>query len=187
MDKWVEAVHQLRNYIYVDENDFLREKCKDEQYLAQLIKEGERIVWEYDKEDRPIYLGYLGNLYRIKGDLKVALPYLERYKNYAIECNDEKEAIISLIRFAEALKYDKQYEESLAYFEEALERGHIVGENHYEHLAWQLMGKCYVEQGNMRQAEVCFLKALILRKEIGEAHLLEASTRALQFIMNIKK
>ena len=187
MNVWFEQIEQLKQYLYIDENDLLREKCMDEAYLQSLIDKGEKLLWEYQDEDRIKIFGTLGNLYRIKGDLQIALPYLERYKNYCLQNGDQEQAILSILRYAEALKYNRQYLEALAYFEEALERGRVLGVNTYENIAWQHLGKCYVEMGEMKQAESCFLKALLLRKQLDDEKLLEASARALTFIMNIKK
>jgi HTH-type transcriptional regulator, pleiotropic regulator of extracellular virulence genes len=186
MKDWFEKTELLNEYLFVDENDFLREKCTNIHLLTELIAEGERILWKYDEADRFKFFGKLGNLYRIKGDLALAIPYLEHHKHYMIQFSDEQ-AILALIRYAEALKYDRQYEEAIAHFEEALERGRILKKDTYEHVAWQQLGKCYVEFGDMKQAESCFLKALLLRQQMGDQKLLLATERALNFMMNIKK
>lgn len=187
MNKWLEQVEQLKQYLYIDENDLLREKCTNNNLLKSLIEKGEKVLWEYNGEDRNEVIGTLGNLYRIKGDLQNALPCLERYKNNCLDNGTHEQAILSLLRYAEALKYNHQYQDALAYFEEALERGSVLRINTYENIAWQQLGKCYVEMGFMKQAENCFLKALLLRKQLGDEKLLEATEQALTFIMHIKK
>ena len=187
MNKWLEQIEQLKRYLYIDENDLLREKCTNKNLLNSLIETGEKILWEYNGEDRNEVMGTLGNLYRIKGDLQMALPCLERYKNDCLQNGSDEQAILSLLRYAEALKYNRQYQDALALFEEALERGSLLGINTYENIAWQQLGKCYVEMGFMKQAESCFLKTLLLRKQLGNEQLLEATEQALTFIMHIKK
>ena len=187
MNRWLEQVKQLRGSLYIDENDLLREKCTNKDLLNALIETGEKILWEYSGDDRNEVIGTLGNLYRIKGDLQTALPFLERYKNECLQNGSHEKAILSLIRYAEALKYNRQYQDALAFFEEALERGSVLRINTYENMAWQQLGKCYVEMGLMKQAESCFLKALLLRKQLGDKKLLEATEQALTFIMHIKK
>ena len=167
MKEWLEQVEQLTQYLYIDENDFLREKCTNKTLLNSLVETGEKILWEYSGNDRIEGIGTLGNLYRIKGDLQEALPYLERYKNDCLQNGSDEQAILSLLRYAEALKYNRQYQDALALFEEALERGSLLGINTYENIAWQQLGKCYVEMGFMKQAESCFLKTLLLRKQLG--------------------
>ena len=151
MKEWLEQVEQLTQYLYIDENDFLREKCTNKTLLNSLIETGEKILWEYSGNDRIEGIGSLGNLYR--------------YKNDCLQNGSHEQAILSLLRYAEALKYNRQYQDALAYFEEALERGKVLGINTYENKVWQLLGKCYVEMGLMKQAENCFLKALLLRKQ----------------------
>lgn len=187
MNEWFEQIEQLKRYLYIDENDLLREKCTNENLLNSLIEKGEKILWEYNGEDRIEVIGTLGNLYRIKGDLQMALPCLERYKNACLQNGNHEQGILSLFRFAEALKYNRQYSEALAYFEEALERGNILRINTYENMAWKNLGKCYVEMGMMKQAESCFLKALLLCKQLGDEKQLVATEQALSFMMHIKK
>ena len=186
MDNWLQGVKQLRQYLYIDENDLLREKCSNETYLDAVIEQGEKILWNR-AEDRVKICGILGNLYRIKGDLEIALPYLERYKEYCFEHEDEEVATLALLRYAEGLKYARQYNDALAVFEEVLERCQLFNIEKYMNSAWQHLGKCYVEMGNFQQAENGFLKALMLRKKINDPKLLEASESVLNFMMKIKK
>lgn len=187
MNEWFEQIEHFKRYLYIDENDLLREKCTNEELLNSLIETGEKILWEYNGEDRMKAIGKLGNLYRIKGDLQTSLPYLERYKNDCLQNGSHDQATLSLLQFAEALKYNRQYPDALAYFEEALERGSVLKINTYESVAWQYLGKCYVEMGVMKQAESCFLKALLLCKQLGDKKQLEEIEQALSFIMHIKK
>lgn len=187
MDNWLQAVEELKQYLYVDENDLLREKCSNEAYLDDVIRQGEKILWDYRDSDRNKICGILGNLYRIKGNLEIALPFLERYKEYCFEYENEEVATLALLRYAEALKYAHEHKEALAAFEEVLERCLLFNIEKYKNNAWQQLGKCYVEMGDMKKAENCFLKALVLRKKINDPKLLEASESVLNFMMHIKK
>jgi HTH-type transcriptional regulator, pleiotropic regulator of extracellular virulence genes len=187
MKDWLLSVDQLKQYLYIDTNDFLREKCANLELLDEVIRTGEKIFWQYNDEDRMKITGILGKLYRLKGDFQTALPYLELYKNYCFEFEDQKEATIALIRYAEGLKYAKEFQEAIASFEEALERCMIFQIKEHEDAAWQQLGKCYVEMGNLKIAEHCFLKALMLRKQKNDPKLLEASESVLKFMLNIKK
>lgn len=187
MDNWLQEVAQLKRYLYVDENDLLRDKCRDHAYLENLIQEGERILWQYNEADRIKVCGILGNLYRIKGDTETALPYLERYKEYSIKYENDETATLALLRYAEGLKCAREYKEALAIFEEVLERCQLLNIEKYENIGWQQFGKCYLEMGDLKQAENCFLKALLLRRKINDPKLLEASESVLNFMMKIKK
>ena len=108
MDNWLQAVEQLKQYLYVDENDLLREKCNNEAYLDAVVQQGEKIFWDYRDADRMKICGILGNLYRIKGDLETALPYLERYKEYCFDYENEEVATLALLRYAEGLKFARE-------------------------------------------------------------------------------
>ena len=187
MDNWLQAVTQLKQYLYVDENDLLRDKCRNHAYSENLIQEGEKFLWEYNGADRMKICGTLGHLYRIKGDTETALPYLERYKEYSLKYENDEIATLALLRYAEGLKYAREYREALAIFEEVLERCQILNIEKYGNIGWQQLGKCYFEMGNLKQAENCFLKALLLRRKINDPKLLEASEKVLSFMMKIKK
>lgn len=187
MEKWLQDVKDLNTSLYVDENDFLKEKCSKPDRLNELIASGEKLLWVNTDANRMKITGILGNLYRVKGDLDVALPYLEHYKDYCFKNEDTEVATIALIRYAEGLRIGKQMSEALNCFEEVLERCRVLNLKKHEHYAWQFMGKCYVELGNMKLAENCFLKALLIRRELKDPVLLEASESALNFIMHIKK
>lgn len=187
MDNWLQNVKQIKEYLYIDENDLLRDKCRDDAYLENLIQQGEKILSEYNEADQIKIFGSLGHLYRIKGDTETALPYLERYKDYAIKYEDDETATLALLRYAEGLKYAREYNEALAIFEEVLERCQLLDIEKYENIGWQQLGKCYLEMGDLKQAENCFLKALILRRKINDPKLLEASESVLNFMMKIKK
>lgn len=186
MQDWLVAIEDLREYLYIDENDLLREKCSNMDYLNELIAEGERLLWKYQDADRMKVSGLLGNLYRLKGDFEVALPYLERYQDYCRDIESDETFTLALLRYAEGLKYARQYEDALGYFKQVIERCESLNIEQYENLAWQHIGKCYVEMGDMKQAESCFLKAMLLRKKMNDPKLLVASERALNFIMKIK-
>ena len=48
MDNWLQNVKQIKEYLYIDENDLLRDKCRDDAYLENLIQQGEKILSEYN-------------------------------------------------------------------------------------------------------------------------------------------
>lgn len=187
MENWLHAVTQLKQYFYVDENDLLRDKCSNQAYLDHLIQEGEKLLWQYNDTDRLKICGTLGHLYRIKGDTETALPYLELYKDYALKYENDEVVTLALLRYAEGLKYAREYREALAIFEEVLERCQILNIEKYKNIGWQQLGKCYFEMGYLKQAENCFLKALLLRRKINDPKLLEASESVLSYMMKIKK
>lgn len=187
MEKWLQDIEELKTFLFVDENDFLREKCSNLPLLDALIERGENIFWQYNGEDRMKVCGYLGNLHRLRGNYDVALSYLERYKDYCFENENHDKATVALLRYGEGLKLAREHKEALAIFEEVLERCYVYKLDRLEHYAWQHLGKCYFEMGDLQRAEKCFLKAYTLRKELNDQKLLAASETVLNFMLNLKK
>lgn len=187
MNDWLQLLDQLKSFIIIDENDFLREKCTNIELMNAAIAQGESLLTDAIDEDRMTIVKNLGNLYRIKGEPEKLIPYLEEFEKLCKEKSDESSYTIALILHADALKYAKRYDESIAMFEEAMERCQMLGQNEIENYVWQHLGKCYLEMGNLKQAETCFLKALMLRKQMNNPDLLEASETVLKFMMKIKK
>ena len=178
----------LLQKFYVDENDLLREKCTDLEHLGQIITAFEEILlFIEDEEIKYSINSRLGNLYRINKDIPKALHSLQESYIYYKKIGDVYTMTRTCMSYAEALKYDHRYTEALEKFEEAFTYCKKYELSDLEHYIWQHRGKCCMEMGNITEAESCFIKAYILRKEIQDERLLEASNKALNFISKVKR
>ncbi|MEK3979769.1 tetratricopeptide repeat protein [Psychrobacillus sp. FSL K6-2836] len=171
----------LQSFIYFDENDFLREKCSDEVALQKVIRDFEKAIFEgtnRSQTEELIFLyGTIGNLYRIKGEMKPAIEVLSK----AVELSEGNKQISNLIRLGEALKYADQYQQALSIFNA------VINQCKQEHsqlldFAYQHKGKCLLELEEISEAYECFQKAMDLRVRKGDESLIDSTQKALNFV-----
>ena len=188
LEKYKHELGVLKASYYIDENELLREKCRDMERLKSLLANGEELI-EQVKDEDPKYklMGSMANLYRINRDLDRSLDYLKLCLQYSERTEDYDFYIKTLIRYAKSLKYVRKYENAIALLELALEKCYMYNLEKYEHYAWQQLGKCYLELGDIYEAEKCFYKAYKLRVIQGAKHLFHASQKALEFVSKIKR
>lgn len=82
IDDLKKELASLQSFIYFDENNFLREKCSDEDALQKIIEEFEKAILDlYSQsplEDLLFFHGTIGNLYRIKEEVKSAIKDISK-------------------------------------------------------------------------------------------------------------
>ena len=187
-----EELSSITDIIYFDSNQYLREKSSNLSKLKQFIIKTEVFLEQIkedaliNKEEKYFLYGTLGNLYRIYGEPKSSINYLELNLKYAIEEKLYKKEIISLIRLGEALKYDNKLEEALETFNLALIRCEETDENLHLDFAFQHKGKCLLELNRVEDAINCFQSALELRKSKGNSSLIYSTEQAIEFAQNIQ-
>ncbi|MFC6038413.1 hypothetical protein ACFPYN_02990 [Paenisporosarcina macmurdoensis] len=187
-----EDLSSITDIIYFDSNQYLREKSSNLSKLKQFIIKTEVFLEQIkedaliNKEEKYFLYGTLGNLYRIYGEPKISINYLELNLKYAIEEKLYKKEIISLIRLGEALKYDNKLEEALEKFNLALVRCEETDENSHLDFAFQHKGKCLLELNRLEDAMNCFQSALELRKSKGNSSLIYSTEQAIEFAQNIQ-
>ncbi|WP_277584897.1 hypothetical protein [Psychrobacillus antarcticus] len=172
----------LQSFIYFDENNFLREKCSNEDALQRVIINFERAIFEcknWSKTEELIFLyGTIGNLYRIKGEAKSAIEALTK----AVELSEGNKQIVNLIRLGEALKYAEQHQQALSTFNAVIDQCAIEEHSQLLDFAFQHKGKCLLELEEMSAANECFRKAMDLRVRKGDESLINSTQRALELI-----
>lgn len=179
---------EIRQGVFIDENDFLREKHVDMEKLYTALRLGDGLLLHQMTEGRAKYILYrkLSYIYRLVGCIATALYYIKEALSY-FKTKGGEDYLITLINYGETVKHARRYNEALAAFQEALELSKEKGFEKYEDSVWQFKGKCYLEQGDISNAERCFYKAYTLRKERHDEELLVPSERALQYIAKIKR
>ena len=172
----------LQAFIYFDENDFLREKCSNENALQKLINEFESAILDWKSssslKDLLFLHGSIGNLYRIKGDVKLAIETLSK----AVELSEGTMKLVNLIRLGEALKYAGQHQQALSNFNVAIDQCAKQEHSQLLDFAYQHKGKCLLELKEVSEANKCFRKAMDLRVRKGDESLIDSTQRALNFI-----
>jgi len=91
---------------------------------------------------------------------------------------DARGEAASLIRHATALQYAERHDEAMVVFQDVLGRGDAAFDG-YAHFAWQHMGKCLVELGQLPEALAAFHGAMAQRVLLGDAGLIASTRRAL--------
>lgn len=186
--KYKRELNELRASYYIDENDFLREKCEDMEKLKSLLDYGEKLMQQIkDEHSKYEVMGSMANLYRVNKDVDRSLDYLKICLQYSERTKDYDFFVKNQIRYAKSLKYVRKYEEAIALLELALEKCYKYNLEKYEHYVWQQLGKCYLEIGDIYEAEKCFYKAYKLRILHGTKYLFNASQKALEFVSKIKR
>lgn len=175
----------IDEFIYFDENDFLREKTTNPLMLKQFIADAKYLLSE--NEEYKYYLcGFIGNLYRICEEPQDALTYLHECLHISLEEGNIKKEIVSLIRLGEALKYANQHQKALKLFNSALTKCHENRVDLYLDFTLQHKGKCLIELGELEDAETCFLQSLKLREQKAEQSLIKSTELALSLIRKLK-
>lgn len=172
----------LQSFIYFDENEYLREKCSNEDFLQKVISELDRAILDWNTlsplEDLLFLYGAIGNLYRIKGEAKSSIDALSK----AVELSEGNKKIVNLIRLGEALKYAGEHQLALSMFNAVIEQ---CAKQEYSQLldfAYQHKGKCLLELEEISGANGCFRKAMDLRVRKGDESLIDSTQSALNFI-----
>lgn len=177
-----ERLASAHEYIMIDPKDYLREKTNNIGEMKKLIQQARGLLEKVEsEEERAFLLGTLGNLHRVCEEPASAIMYLNEFLAYAKKAGSMQKVVVGLIRLGEAIKYDGRQEEALRIFEEALRKSKEK-ERTYIDFALQHKGKCLIELRRYEEAEACFKEALHLRKEKGDAALIDSTQMAIDFI-----
>ena len=153
--------------------------------LKTVLAEAENILTQlenaksHDKDDLYFLYGIIGNLYRIYGEPKTAIYYLEYNLNMSKDDNEYAREIVSLIRLGEALKYDHNHNVALELFNKALIKCSEHGIDLYEDFALQHKGKCLLELNRIEEAFMCFERALEIREMKANDSLISSTQQAI--------
>lgn len=128
----------------------------------------------------------LGYLYRIYGledadQLMKAQTYFYACLAYAVEKEDIRKEITTLIRLGEVYKYQNLHEKALALFHKATMLCQEEGEDQTIDFAYQHLGKCFMEMNCYDEAGKYLQLALQIRKEKGNPELIHSTREALKF------
>ncbi|MFJ7827390.1 tetratricopeptide repeat protein [Psychrobacillus sp. NPDC096623] len=150
--------------------------------MKRVINEFERTIYNSSSscplEDLLFLYGTIGNLYRIKGEVKFAIGALSK----AVELSEGNKKLVNLIRLGEALKYAGQHQKSLSVFNGVIDQ--CAKKEHFQLLdfAYQHKGKCLLELEDKSQANEYFQKAMELRIKKGDESLIKSTQVAIDFV-----
>ncbi|MGE7919072.1 tetratricopeptide repeat protein [Viridibacillus sp. NPDC093762] len=175
----------LNDFIYFDENQYLREKCNNYVAINELTSQFEeaiKSIEQYPEIEQIFLFGNLGNLYRIAGYSKQAINILEKSFRLAEERDLKNFKIANLIRLGEAYKYTGQYEDALRLFDLAIQALTPTDDCDLLDFALQHKGKCLMELDEWELALSHFNEALSIRKRKKEQSLIHSTELAIQFV-----
>jgi tetratricopeptide (TPR) repeat protein len=109
----------------------------------------------------------LGNLLTTARQEAAAIDLLEWALPLAYELGDRKEEAGVLLNLATARQYLGQREEAQVVFQQAFELARDENLPELEAFIQHHRGRCYAEQGKTGQAQLCFERALHIRRQIG--------------------
>ncbi|MEC1177938.1 hypothetical protein P9B03_05530 [Metasolibacillus meyeri] len=179
---------EVRQLIFIDENDFLREKCSDTDKLYAALRLGDSLLLQPTTEGNLKYRTYrkISYLNKLVGCFATSLYYIKEALDY-FEPEGGEEYILTLIHYGEIIKHTKAYEKAIDVFEKTLTYCNEHNLQQYEDSIWQFKGKCYLEQGDVMNAERCFYRAYTIRKKRNDKVMLVPSEKALRYIGKIKR
>lgn len=178
-------ISTINEFIYFDENDYLREKTNNPLKLKQFIADAKYLL-SVNEAEKYYLCGIIGNLYRICEEPQNAINYLNQCLNFSLEEGNIKKEIVSLVRLGEALKYANKHNEALVLFNNALTKCEDNQVDIYLDFILQHKGKSLMELGQLEEAENCFIKTLKIRKIKGDSNLIESTQLALSLVRTLK-
>ncbi|WP_277674373.1 tetratricopeptide repeat protein [Piscibacillus halophilus] len=185
MDYIREQIQTLDQYTYFDEQEFLREKVHDREFLQQLMTQVRRELMKTDEDDKRCFLyGTLGNLYRLNEEPEQAIEYLKKGLELA-DPNSTREVVI-MIRLGEAYKYNQQHQKALDQFDLAILKC-LEYEPAYLDFAYQHKGKCLMEMRLYSEAMEAFQGAHAVRKGKKDGELLQSTEHAIEFLKKLNE
>ncbi|MCS1350663.1 tetratricopeptide repeat protein [Mechercharimyces sp. CAU 1602] len=164
----------------------LREVPLDQNQIERAILQaevecaGEKV--EEDKEAALFLCGYLGNAYRVVGDVARALNYLKQALGLAEELDNVRQLIVALLRLGEAYKYAGDLKQAEALFIKAQTKATTHDVTPYIDFCLQHLGKCLWEQGRGTEAKALLTEALRLRNMKGDRDLIASTQLALNVV-----
>lgn len=177
----------VKDTIFFDKNEYLREKSSNSLKVNQVIHEAEILLKDSNEDDKYFLYVTLGNLYRIIGRPQKAINYLMYCLNYSVEERNLAKQIATLIRLGEALKYDNNHKGALDKFDEALNLCKTYKIVEYVDFALQHKGKCLMELARLKEAEECFLEAYQLREIKEDFSLIDSTKQALSLLIELQQ
>ncbi|WP_017186253.1 tetratricopeptide repeat protein [Alkalibacillus haloalkaliphilus] len=188
LDKLKKELSHINEFVYFDEDDYLREKASNLSKVNELIKAAEQMLnFCKIEEDQFFIQGALGNLYRVSECPKRSIYYLEQCYEYAVHHNDLKKEIVTLIRLGEAQKYADQHERAINLFNEAIRKCKSFNETKFLDFALQHKGKCLLELKRFEEAESCLQDAYALRLRKNSDELINSTKKAIDLLKFLKQ
>lgn len=168
---------------------FQRFQSPDAQALARQVQQDCEALDQarsvQDEARQLELLTWIGADTIILGKEAEALPFIEQALALARKRGDQPLEIENLLNLATAQQYLGKRELAQVLFQQALEKGRAYRVRDYEDFVLHHRGRCYVEQGKINEARVCFEQALTLREEKGDQRFIASTRKALAALNEI--
>ena len=108
-----------------------------------------------------------------------AVGHLEAGLAMARQLGEHGQEISALLHLATAYQYLGERDRAQALFQQGLDKAAEYGIDDERHYLLHHRGRCYAEQGRLREAHGCLAEALALRQQTGPPRLIASSQDAL--------
>jgi tetratricopeptide (TPR) repeat protein len=136
----------------------------------------------HDEQGQLELLSRLGSRLTILGKESAAAPLLEQALVLSRRLGEKQVEITTLLNLATAQQYLGQRDLAQGLFQEALDQARASEQRQEEDFILHHRGRCFVEQGKIEEARVCFEQALILRKSKGNQRGIDSTQRTLDVL-----
>jgi len=183
------------NYLYYDMTDLYYKMYKHERAIETIKK----VIYSVDTPQSLMVSActLLGNIYSDLNNSEEAYSYYSKALE-SLDDNDE-DFIVAEVYFKYALANDDMGNENVAfdYYNKCIM---ISGNNPYKALSYSNMAACYLDNGNLEDASVCFEKAYNIEKQnnnfdgiyynashLAKIYIKNNTDKALQYLLEAKK
>ena len=159
---------------------FQRFQSDDPLALARKVEQDyEDLAHARDERMQLAILSRLGPRLTILGKEQAAAPLLEQALALARQFGEQRLEVSNLLNLATAQQYLGKRDLAQDLFQEALDKARVYAQLEYEDFILHHRGRCFVEQGKIEEARVCFEQALALRRKKGDQRFIDSTQRAL--------
>lgn len=167
--------------------EFQRDTSLDPDADRDRLERARTSLEQVSSEDERLQvLGRVAELSRMVGDTALSIRISTDAVELARRLGDAGRETANLIRLATALQYDGRHEEALDVFGTAISHAHCDDVQRYVHFAHQHQGKCLAEMGRLDEAQAAFVRAMAVRRHLGDAGLQESTGRAIAEVEQIR-
>ena len=156
-----------------DDPDALARKVEQDFEQLSLVRTAQ------DERELLVLLSRLGSRLTILGKEGAAAPLLAEALALARRLGEQRFEVTTLLNLATAQQYLGQRDLAQQLFQGALDQARVYEQCQEEDFILHHRGRCFVEQGKLEEARICFEQALALRKSKGDQRGIASTQHAL--------
>lgn len=181
IEKVQKEFKMLSQYVFFDEEQYLREQTKSKRHFNIFIQETEILLeTSLTMDEQYCIFSFLGYSYRILNNPTEGIKYFQ--KCLTISQHEPRKQIITMIRLGEAYKYANLHKKALELLDDAINISNVYQIEDYKHYIYQHKGKCFLELGDVTLAKDNLHDALSIREKIENDALIYSTRQVIDFI-----